>query len=310
MLRNNKNSHLRENLRGARLRSFPTRRFIFCFACSLLLLLSSTRRVSAQDDSIAAGKVLRLPELFFELGKATPREAMQPALQPARDFLVRHPELFVEIGYHTENRGSDTFNLHLSEKRAALIRDTLIAMGVPWKNCTWKGYGECCPLVAPKATKTKVSDQLPHNQRAEMKIIQVYRSMNDSIFNVGDHIITPEIIYDDGRPKTKDSLEKIWLFVNAHPELTLEIGSHTDTRGSDNYNVKLSALRAKMVYDFLLSKGAYAPRLLFKGYGETQPLFSDAVIHAQQSKMEQEAYYRQNRRTELKVIVTSKRSGH
>lgn len=67
-------------------------------------------------------------------------------------------------------------------------------------------------------------------------------------------------------------LDKVVLALQAYPEATFEIRGHTDSRGSDAYNLKLSDRRAKAVQDYFLSKGIVASRMSAKGYGEKEPI--------------------------------------
>ncbi len=76
-------------------------------------------------------------------------------------------------------------------------------------------------------------------------------------------------------------------------QFLVEIGVHTDSRGADDFNLKLSQERADAVRAYLVGKGVPEDRLLSVGYGETKPL--DPAQNA-------EAYDR-NRRTEFKVIA-------
>lgn len=57
-----------------------------------------------------------------------------------------------------------------------------------------------------------------------------------------------------------------------HGTILVEIAGHTDSRGSDSYNQKLSERRAKVVYDYLVSKGIAANRMTWNGYGEANPV--------------------------------------
>ncbi len=62
------------------------------------------------------------------------------------------------------------------------------------------------------------------------------------------------------------------LMKNEYPDLVIEIGSHTDTRGSDQYNEALAQRRAKSTYEYMISKGITPERILaYKGYGEVKP---------------------------------------
>ena len=81
-----------------------------------------------------------------------------------------------------------------------------------------------------------------------------------------------------------------------NPTVEIEMGSHTDSRGSDKYNQVLSDKRALAAVRYLIYKGIDANRLTWKGYGETVPL-NECVNHV---KCDEEKY-QQNRRTEFKV---------
>ena len=75
----------------------------------------------------------------------------------------------------------------------------------------------------------------------------------------------------------------------AHPTLTLEIGAHTDARGADEFNLRVSQARADAVRAMLVSLGIGSARLRAVGYGETRPLDTNAT----------EAGRERNRRIEL-----------
>jgi peptidoglycan-associated lipoprotein len=73
------------------------------------------------------------------------------------------------------------------------------------------------------------------------------------------------------KPSSIASLEELVEILNDNPNITIEIGSHADYRGSDEANYKLSEARAKSVVDFLTTYGIDSERLSSKGYGETMP---------------------------------------
>jgi outer membrane protein OmpA-like peptidoglycan-associated protein/Tol biopolymer transport system component len=97
-------------------------------------------------------------------------------------------------------------------------------------------------------------------------------------------------------------LEKLLDFLTKNPSMKIEISGHTDTRGDDKENMKLSADRAKSVFDYLISKGISADRLSHKGYGESKPIISDAEISKLATEKEREAAHQSNRRTEYRVV--------
>lgn len=98
------------------------------------------------------------------------------------------------------------------------------------------------------------------------------------------------------RPDAAAELDKlVALMQEQYPELVIEIGSHTDRRGSDAYNVALAERRAKATFDYLVSKGVSDTRIeSYKGYGETMP----AVTCDRCSKEEHQL----NRRSMFKVV--------
>ena len=64
----------------------------------------------------------------------------------------------------------------------------------------------------------------------------------------------------------------VYRLMEANPELIVEIQAHTDSKGSESYNLKLSQKRAESVVAYLISKGITAERLRAVGYGESQPI--------------------------------------
>ncbi len=66
-------------------------------------------------------------------------------------------------------------------------------------------------------------------------------------------------------------LERVIVLMNENPTMNVEISAHTDDKGSDVYNNRLSQARADAVVNFLISKGIVKERLIAKGYGKTQP---------------------------------------
>ena len=99
-------------------------------------------------------------------------------------------------------------------------------------------------------------------------------------------------------PNAKQTIDKVLLsLLNSKPGVSVELTSHTDSRGSDEYNMALSQRRADAIKNYLVSKGISANRLVSKGYGETR-LKNNCSNGVQCS----EAQHQQNRRTEYRVI--------
>lgn len=97
-------------------------------------------------------------------------------------------------------------------------------------------------------------------------------------------------------PDAALELNNVLGLMKKHPDMQLEIGAHTDARGSDAYNLKLSDKRAKSVLEYLTSQGILEKRLKSEGFGESQPL-NNCV----QPNMCSEEEYRINRRCEFVI---------
>lgn len=100
-------------------------------------------------------------------------------------------------------------------------------------------------------------------------------------------------IRDDAIPE----LEKLYQLLVDNPQYIIEIGSHTDSRGSYHYNQRLSQRRAEAVVRWLTDRGIDRNRLVARGYGETKP-----VNHCKNNVPCSEREHQLNRRTEFKVI--------
>jgi peptidoglycan-associated lipoprotein len=113
---------------------------------------------------------------------------------------------------------------------------------------------------------------------------------------VGVTIVIDNIYYDfnkwDIRPDAALELLKIVQLLVDNPEIKIELSSHTDERGSADYNRKLSQKRAQSAVDYIISKGIEKDRITPKGYGEDKPLVKNAQT---------EEDHQRNRRTEFTI---------
>ncbi len=112
-----------------------------------------------------------------------------------------------------------------------------------------------------------------------------------------------KILYYDYREsflmaKSKNDLNEIVYFMLDNPGASVELSSHTDSRGSDAYNLTLSEARAKAAVEYVISKGVAKERIVAKGYGRTQ-LANDCV----EGKECTDAEHGVNRRTEIRVTA-------
>jgi outer membrane protein OmpA-like peptidoglycan-associated protein len=113
---------------------------------------------------------------------------------------------------------------------------------------------------------------------------------------VGSKIVADTIHFDVGKATIKSesrpTLDAVAVLMTRDKKLGLvEIGVHTDARGNDEFNLKMSQKRAEAVRDYLVGKGVATSRLRATGYGETKPL----------DKRPSEAAFAKNRRTEFVI---------
>lgn len=109
---------------------------------------------------------------------------------------------------------------------------------------------------------------------------------------------------------SEDSLLILYNTLIDNPTLIISLRSHTDSRGNDNYNLKLSQKRAQTCVDFLISKGINPARLVATGMGEKEPYvdangnkYVDAWINkVAKTKPERELLHQANRRTDFTIL--------
>lgn len=138
------------------------------------------------------------------------------------------------------------------------------------------------------------------NQNIDLSKLDAYKEINKDLYLVpveqGQIIKLNNIFFEYNKfeinKETTLELDRLVQLMNEYPNMTIEIGGHTDNLGSDQYNLALSRNRAKAVYNYLISKQINKKRLSYKGYGKTKPLFSNDTEEGRQ----------ENRRVEFKII--------
>lgn len=121
----------------------------------------------------------------------------------------------------------------------------------------------------------------------------------DKIFQ-NKEIVLDNIYYDfdrwDIRNDAEPTLNALANTLKLNPSIRIELGSHTDCRGNNSYNLNLSQKRAQAAVDYLIAKGIDGLRLSAKGYGESNP---EADCNCNQCTEEE---HQINRRTTFRII--------
>ncbi len=136
--------------------------------------------------------------------------------------------------------------------------------------------------------------------------------------------IVENIFYDFDRatlrPESKEALDGLAQMLRDNPNITIEMASHTDRVGTEEYNLDLSHRRAKSVIDYLIEAGISPDRLQYQGYGKSRPktvtkrvarlypqfkegdVLTEEFILALENEADREAADQINRRTEFSVL--------
>ena len=246
-----------------------------------------------------------------------------PINSPYDDFSMTIPK-DADYGYFTSNRpgkGSDdiyrfTFkrvNIPVSKYRNLYVFDKNSLKPIPGvriTSCDKQNYltdpnGKISTL--PRNTddcivtsnafgypeKTKTLSSLTDNQPLanDTLWLEMLRDQN---------ILLKNIYYDfdkwDILPEAAQELDKLVSLMKENPDITVLLSSHTDERGSELYNLKLSQLRAEAAVNYIVSKGINPIRILGTGYGKTRPIHKCADPKSCSPEL-----LRENRRTEILI---------
>jgi peptidoglycan-associated lipoprotein len=121
-------------------------------------------------------KPINLPEIYYDLDKATLRPESKKALDGVIETLEQNPNITIKIVSHTDSRASDAYNLDLSKRRAKSVVDYLIANGVPADRLESEGRGESELKISDAeieklATREEKEAAHQQNRRTEMEVM-------------------------------------------------------------------------------------------------------------------------------------------
>ena len=106
------------------------------------------------------GKPIPVDDIFFDFNKASLRPESESALNDVVKTLIDNPNISIEMGAHTDFKGSEEYNQTLSQKRAEAVVDYLVKNGIDKDRLTAKGYGESQPVTITKKLN-KLYPQFP-----------------------------------------------------------------------------------------------------------------------------------------------------
>ena len=119
---------------------------------------------------------------------------------------------------------------------------------------------------------------------------------------IGSKIVLNNIFFDSNkatlRKESGVEIDKLVTLLKEYPKLVIEVSGHTDSKGNDAANLKLSQMRSQAVVNALIKKGIKKENLVAKGYGETAPIASNTLANGKPDVKGMQ----QNRRVELKIV--------
>ena len=182
-----------------------------------------------------------------------------------------------------------------------LIDNTLNEVIATFKsNSTTGKYLVSLPSGKNYGIAVKREGYLFHSENFDLPASADYQEVEKNIdlkkVEIGQTIVLKNIFFDFDkatiRPESATELDRLIQLLTENPTLKIELGSHTDSKGSDDYNQKLSQSRSQSVVTYLIGKGISTDRLVAKGYGETMPVATNDTDAGRQ----------ENRRTEFKIL--------
>lgn len=162
---------------------------------------------------------------------------------------------------------------------------------------------KCLPVYISYATKSGYENsnvykvEIPENEFGQDMAVGITLKPIVPVITETEVILQPIYFeYDKSNITAQgaEELNKLVVVMNEHPEMVIFAKSHTDNRGSDSYNMRLSDRRAKATVQYLISKGIAKERISGKGFGESEPKV------ACKSCTEEE--HAQNRRSEFLIV--------
>lgn len=116
---------------------------------------------------IEVGLTVRLKNIYFDFDKTTLKKESFVELNKVVDFLKQNPMVEIEIAGHTDSKGSDEYNLNLSQGRSQSVVDYIISQGISDSRLTAHGYGETKPIDT-----NDTDDGRANNRRVEFTVIK------------------------------------------------------------------------------------------------------------------------------------------
>ncbi len=221
-------------------------------------------------------------KIEFDIEKAEIRSQYRDEVARVGDFMKKYPTTTAVIEGHTDEIGSDDYNLQLSRKRAeSVVKYLEDNFGIEPSRLSSRGYGKTKP-IADNTTDTGKQK----NRRIDA-IIDCAIDVKELASPPERLCVTMKVEFATDsaeiRPLYYDEVKKVGEYMLKYPTTTAVIEGHTDNVGSREYNMKLSRQRAESVVNYLVEKiGIERSRLSAKGYGPTRRISYNSTPEGRQ----------------------------
>jgi len=233
----------------------------------------------------------------------TPVEVKTPVKEPVKEPVVKEPKKEIKPIKYIVNVVDAADNTPLAAKvKMSGLKDNVIVGSTPTGNTGVYEFN----IKSPKAKDYRLSAELEgyifQNQSVKIEgATDQEKTLTKTIsmrkLSVGVSSILRNLYFDFDKASLKtesyNELNKLETMMRQNQNLMVEIGGHTDSYGTKDYNLYLSQKRANAVKDFLTRKGIDARRIKAVGYGKSKPLASND---------DEEEGRELNRRVEFKVL--------
>lgn len=224
----------------------------------------------------------------FDIDKYDVKDQYRDDIGRVADFMKKHPEATAVIEGHTDYVGTEEYNQTLSQRRAESVMKYLVDnFGIEQSRLSAKGYGKTRPIANNMTEQGRIK-----NRRIDAIIDCAMEK---------DFVPPPEILcfpfnieFDTGKADIKakyhDRLAGVADFMKRYPTTKAVIEGHTDDVGGNDYNMKLSQMRADSVMQYLVTNFGIDPsRLSAKGYGNTRRIDYNTTAAGKQHNRRVEA---------------------
>ncbi|WP_051205356.1 OmpA family protein [Salinimicrobium xinjiangense] len=125
------------------------------------------KEISEINPDTGRRQIAGVGNIYFDFDKATIKPESEPTLNKVAEIMKNFPSLKIEIGSHADARGSDQYNMKLSQRRAEATLEYLVNQGIDRSRLTAKGFGESMPLNDCTKPTGCTNEQYARNRRSE-----------------------------------------------------------------------------------------------------------------------------------------------